>query len=74
MREAARIALCCSHLNSVDNTQALLKTFAWIDPPEGNTSCLVPPHVDREDQLNRKANENQQPAIEIIPGMIQECF
>lgn len=76
MEEAARVALCSSQPNGVDSTQALLKTFAWVEPPEENTFCMVPsvpPHHNRERQLGSKVHENGQPAIEIIPGMWLNC-
>lgn len=76
MEEAARVALCSSQPNGVDSTQALLKTFAWVEPPEENTFCTVPsvpPHHNRERQLGSKVHENGQPAIEIIPGMWLNC-
>lgn len=69
--EAARVAPCSRQLNGVDSTQALLKTFTWVDPPDENTFCMVPtvpPHHNQEQQLGRRVRENQ-PAIKIIPGM-----
>lgn len=72
MEEAAQVALCRSQLNSVDSTQALLKAFAWVEPPDENTFCMVPtvpPHHNREQQVITKVHENDQPAINIIPGM-----
>ncbi|XP_039999183.1 PAS domain-containing serine/threonine-protein kinase [Xiphias gladius] len=66
MEEAAQVAPCSSQLNSADTTQALLKTFAWVEPPEEGDCCRVlaePPHCNLEQQVQKK----QQPAIEIIP-------
>lgn len=74
MEEAARVAVCSSQLDSADTTQALLKTFAWVEPPEEDTFCLVPaktPHHKGSQQLGNKVYANNQPAIEIIPGMMQ---
>ncbi|KAF1383914.1 hypothetical protein PFLUV_G00136780 [Perca fluviatilis] len=72
MEEAARVALCTSQLDGADTTQALLKTFAWVQPSEEETYCLVstePPHHNREQQLASKVHENNQPAINIIPDL-----
>lgn len=74
MEEAAQVALCSSQLDSADSTQALLKTFAWVEPPEEDTFCLVlaePPHHNREQQLGSKVHKNNQPAINVIPGMMR---
>lgn len=74
MEEAAQVALCTSQLDSADTTQALLKTFAWVEPPDEETYCLVsiePPHHNQEQQLGSDIHENNQPTINVIPGMIQ---
>ncbi|XP_076601718.1 PAS domain-containing serine/threonine-protein kinase [Chaetodon auriga] len=70
MEEAAQVALCSSQLDSADSTQALLKTFAWVELSEEDTSSLVPstpPQHTQEQQLSKKVHENDQPAIKIIP-------
>ncbi|GAA6234788.1 PAS domain-containing serine/threonine-protein kinase [Lates japonicus] len=70
MEEAARVAPCCSQLDSADSTQALLKTFAWVEPPEEGNSCRVlpePPHRNTEQQLCSGVQKNNRSAIEIIP-------
>ncbi|KAM3603762.1 uncharacterized protein V6R79_001706 [Siganus canaliculatus] len=41
MDEAAHVALCCSQPDGADSTQALLKTFAWVDHPQEDTSCRI---------------------------------
>ncbi|XP_051261500.1 PAS domain-containing serine/threonine-protein kinase isoform X2 [Dicentrarchus labrax] len=61
MAEAAQVALCSNHLDSVDTTQALLKTYAWVEPPEEDTFCLVttePPRHNRELQLGNTSTQN----------------
>ncbi|XP_036940376.1 PAS domain-containing serine/threonine-protein kinase [Acanthopagrus latus] len=52
MEEAAQVAPCSSQLDSADTTQALLKTFAWVEPPEENTYSLITtgPPQDSQDQ------------------------
>ncbi|XP_041805563.1 PAS domain-containing serine/threonine-protein kinase [Chelmon rostratus] len=70
IEEAAQVAPCSSQLDSADTTQALLKTFAWVELPEEDTSSLVstePPHHSQEQQLGRKVHENHQPPIKVIP-------
>lgn len=72
MEAAAQVALCSSQLDSADTTQALLKTFAWVEHPEEDTFCLVPsepPRHNREQQLGSKFHKNGQPAIKIVPVM-----
>ncbi|XP_037644623.1 PAS domain-containing serine/threonine-protein kinase [Sebastes umbrosus] len=72
MEEAAQVALCISQLDSADSTQALLKTFAWVEPPEEETYCVVPtkpPRHNREQQLGSTVHKNNQPAIKIIPDI-----
>ncbi|XP_042353798.1 PAS domain-containing serine/threonine-protein kinase [Plectropomus leopardus] len=70
MEQAAQVAPCVSQLDSADTTQALLKTFAWVEPPEEETYCLVPDepsHHNQEQQLGSKVHKNNQPTIKIIP-------
>lgn len=67
--EAAEVAIYSSQLNSVDTTQALLKTFAWVDPPEESTFCSKLPHPKPEQQLGSKVHENEHRAIKITPGV-----
>ncbi|XP_042284787.1 PAS domain-containing serine/threonine-protein kinase isoform X1 [Thunnus maccoyii] len=69
MEEAAQVAPCSSHLDSADNTQALLKTFAWVEPPGEDTCCLAPtelPHHIQEQQLGSEVEKNNHPVIEVI--------
>ncbi|XP_028284053.1 PAS domain-containing serine/threonine-protein kinase [Parambassis ranga] len=69
MEEAARVALCSSQLDSED-TQALLRTFAWVEPPEEDTCCLISSelsHHNTELQLGNGAQENNDLVIESIP-------
>lgn len=72
MEEAAQVVPCSSQLDSEDTTQALLKTFAWVEPPEDGTSlCRIlaePPRHKPEQRLHGKGQKNNYPAIEIIPG------
>ncbi|XP_060900547.1 PAS domain-containing serine/threonine-protein kinase isoform X1 [Labrus mixtus] len=41
LEQAAQVAPCSSQPDGADNTQALLKTFTWVDPPEDITFCLL---------------------------------
>lgn len=68
MKEAAQVVLCSSDISSDENTQALLKTFAWVEAAGENTFCTVvspPPH---RQQLGCKAAGHDQPAINVIPS------
>nr|XP_033505741.1 PAS domain-containing serine/threonine-protein kinase isoform X1 [Epinephelus lanceolatus]XP_033505742.1 PAS domain-containing serine/threonine-protein kinase isoform X1 [Epinephelus lanceolatus] len=70
MEQAAQVGLCVTQLDCVDSTQALLKTFAWVEPPEEETYCLVstePPQCNQEQQLGSRVQENNQSDIKIIP-------
>ncbi|XP_070774896.1 PAS domain-containing serine/threonine-protein kinase [Enoplosus armatus] len=61
MEEAAQVALCSSQLDSADTTEALLKTFTWVEPPEEETYCMVPtepPHYNQEQQLGNTPTLN----------------
>uniref|UniRef100_UPI0037E833C0 PAS domain-containing serine/threonine-protein kinase n=1 Tax=Semicossyphus pulcher TaxID=241346 RepID=UPI0037E833C0 len=60
LEQAAQMAPCSSQLGSADTTQALLKTFTWVIPPEEDTFCLVskPPHNNREQQLGYTPSQN----------------
>lgn len=73
MKEAAQVALCSSDANSDENTQALLKTFAWVDAPAENT-CTVVSSPDHRQQLGHKAAENDQPVIKVIPSTFCNSF
>ncbi|CAJ1072138.1 PAS domain-containing serine/threonine-protein kinase isoform X1 [Xyrichtys novacula] len=39
--QAAQVAPCSSQKDSTDTTQALLKTFTWVEPPEEDTFSVV---------------------------------
>nr|XP_020451411.1 PAS domain-containing serine/threonine-protein kinase [Monopterus albus] len=70
MNEAAQVAPCSSQLDSADTTEALLQTFAWVEPPEEDTCCTVvteTPHHDQDQQLSNRFQKNNQPGIEIVP-------
>ncbi|XP_073346626.1 PAS domain-containing serine/threonine-protein kinase isoform X2 [Pagrus major] len=70
MEEAAQVAPCSSQLDSADTTQALLKTFAWVEPPEENTYSLIttePPQHTRDQQHDCKVHENYRSAVKTIP-------
>lgn len=41
MEEAAQVAPCSSELASADNTEALLQTFALVNPLGEDTFCVV---------------------------------
>ncbi|XP_024129601.1 PAS domain-containing serine/threonine-protein kinase isoform X2 [Oryzias melastigma] len=45
LKEAARVAPCSGLLNSAENTQALLRTFTWVEPPEDGSCCSAPTEV-----------------------------
>ncbi|XP_026229459.1 PAS domain-containing serine/threonine-protein kinase isoform X2 [Anabas testudineus] len=69
MMEAAQVAPCSSELDSADTTQALLKTFAWVEPPEDDTCCTViteAPQSNKDQHLNNGLQKNNQPCMEII--------
>lgn len=68
MKEAAQVALCSSDINSDENTQALLKTFAWVEAPGENTFCTVVSSPEHRQQFGRKAAEHHQPVIHVIPS------
>lgn len=73
MEEAAQVAPCSSQLDSADTTQALLKTFAWVEPPEENTYSLIttgPPQDSQDQPHDCKVHENYWSAVKIIPGMM----
>nr|XP_019954514.1 PREDICTED: PAS domain-containing serine/threonine-protein kinase [Paralichthys olivaceus] len=59
MEEAAQVARCNSQLEGADNTQALLKTFAWVEPPEEEegTYCLILPEPSQYDAEQHLCNE-----------------
>ncbi|XP_070701720.1 PAS domain-containing serine/threonine-protein kinase [Pempheris klunzingeri] len=62
MEAAAQIAPCSTELDSADTTQALLKTFAWVEPPEEETFCLVPSepsHHYQEQQLGNTPSQSE---------------
>ncbi|XP_031710858.1 PAS domain-containing serine/threonine-protein kinase [Anarrhichthys ocellatus] len=67
---AARVTLCTSRLDGADSTEALLRTFALVEPPQNETYCLVPsgpPHQNQDQQqLGDEVHRNNQPAIRII--------
>ncbi|XP_026170431.1 PAS domain-containing serine/threonine-protein kinase isoform X2 [Mastacembelus armatus] len=70
MNEAAQVASCSSHLDSADTTEALLKTFTWVEPPDEDICCTVviePPHHDQDKQLNNGVQKNPPPDIKVIP-------
>ncbi|XP_047446412.1 PAS domain-containing serine/threonine-protein kinase isoform X2 [Mugil cephalus] len=70
MEEAAQVAPCCSQLDSADTTQALLKTFAWVEPPDEDTCCLIPTEASLhygEQQPRNEARDDNEAAAEIIP-------
>ncbi|XP_038574117.1 PAS domain-containing serine/threonine-protein kinase isoform X2 [Micropterus salmoides] len=74
MEEAAQVALCSSQTDSTDSTQALLKTFAWVEPPEEDTFCpdpAEPPHHNREQQLGNTPSQNGH-AVGTVGGMVPD--
>ncbi|XP_041849004.1 PAS domain-containing serine/threonine-protein kinase [Melanotaenia boesemani] len=69
MEEAAQLAPCSSQLDSTDTTQALLKTFAWVDPLDED-ACLVPIESslhNKKEHLSDGVQKNNAPAVNIIP-------
>ncbi|KAM7400735.1 hypothetical protein PAMA_005090 [Pampus argenteus] len=70
LEEAAQVALCSGLLDSADTTQALLKTYAWVEPPDEDTCCLAPnesPHHIREQQPGNEVQKNNHLVVEVIP-------
>ncbi|MED6248557.1 hypothetical protein ATANTOWER_001908, partial [Ataeniobius toweri] len=68
VEEAARAAPCGCPLDSADATQALLKTFAWVENADEDTCCLAstePSVQNRDEQLINVIQENITPAIKI---------
>ncbi|MED6271117.1 hypothetical protein CHARACLAT_017089, partial [Characodon lateralis] len=68
VEEAARAAPCVCPLDSADATQALLKTFAWVENADEDTPCLAsaePSVQNRDEQLINVIQENITPAIKI---------
>lgn len=64
------MALCTGQLDAADTTEALLKTFALVEPPEDETYCLVatgPPR--RNQQLGYEVHKSNLPAVRVISGM-----
>lgn len=61
MKEAAQVALYTSDANS-DDTQALLKTFAWVEAPGESTFCTVTSPPEYKQQCAR----SDQPVIKVI--------
>ncbi|KAM9790140.1 PAS domain-containing serine/threonine-protein kinase [Syngnathus typhle] len=42
LKQAAQVVAATSHSSEMgDTTEALLKTFAWVEHPEGDTTCMV---------------------------------
>ncbi|XP_008279427.1 PAS domain-containing serine/threonine-protein kinase [Stegastes partitus] len=69
MEEAAQVAPCSSQLDSADTTQALLQTFAWVEPPGEDTCCLVLPEPsphNRRQQLANGVQKNGASGIQVI--------
>lgn len=72
MEEAAQVAPCCSQIDSVDTTQALLKTFTWVELPDDDACRSVPTepsHQKREQQPGSEVQKKDEPAPENIPGV-----
>lgn len=70
MEEAAQVAPCCSQIDSVDTTQALLKTFTWVELPDDDACRSVPTqpsHQKREQQPGSEVQKKDEPAPENIP-------
>ncbi|XP_017277619.1 PAS domain-containing serine/threonine-protein kinase [Kryptolebias marmoratus] len=70
IEEAAHAAPRSSQVDGADSTQALLKTFAWVEPPDEDTCCVVstePSLHARDEQLGSVAPKNNAPATKIMP-------
>ncbi|XP_061879532.1 PAS domain-containing serine/threonine-protein kinase-like isoform X1 [Entelurus aequoreus] len=65
LEEAAQIAGASSHLETGDTTEALLKTFAWVDHPEEDAACKVSIEKTREQELGCEVKTQRHPIIEI---------
>lgn len=74
MMAAAQVApLSSSELDSADTTQALLKTFAWVEPPEDDACCTVltnPPQCDKNQQFNNGDQRSNQSCMLIISSVM----
>ncbi|XP_074545650.1 PAS domain-containing serine/threonine-protein kinase [Halichoeres trimaculatus] len=70
LEQAAQVAPCSGQLDSPDTTQALLKTFTWVEPPENDTFSVVSTNEQHSSQKQQPAGERRStpPAIRIIPG------
>uniref|UniRef100_A0A3B5RC86 PAS domain-containing serine/threonine-protein kinase n=1 Tax=Xiphophorus maculatus TaxID=8083 RepID=A0A3B5RC86_XIPMA len=70
IEEAARATPGSKPLDSADTTQALLKTFAWVETPDEDTCCLISTessNQNRDKQLLNVIQQNIAPAIKITP-------
>ncbi|KAM9719277.1 PAS domain-containing serine/threonine-protein kinase [Menidia menidia] len=70
MEEAARVAPYCGQLDGVDTTEALLQTFAWVEPPDEDICSLAPretPPPNRAKQLSDVAQKKNASPIDVIP-------
>ncbi|KAM8850242.1 PAS domain-containing serine/threonine-protein kinase isoform 1-T2 [Spinachia spinachia] len=69
MEEAAQVVLCTGQLDVADTTEALLKTFALVEPPDDENYCLVatgPPHRNRDQQLGKDVYRSKPADIRVI--------
>ncbi|PWA25176.1 hypothetical protein CCH79_00005249 [Gambusia affinis] len=70
IEEATRAAPGSKPLDSADTTQALLKTFAWVETPDEDTCCLISTessNQNRDKQLLNVIQQNIAPAVKITP-------
>ncbi|XP_024922045.1 LOW QUALITY PROTEIN: PAS domain-containing serine/threonine-protein kinase [Cynoglossus semilaevis] len=75
MAEAAQVAPCCSHLETTGSTQALLKTFAWVEPPGDDTCCPTvyePGQKDPKQQLCNGTQKSNKPPNPVNIDVITE--
>ncbi|XP_034559226.1 PAS domain-containing serine/threonine-protein kinase isoform X2 [Notolabrus celidotus] len=71
LEQAAQVAPCSNQLDNADTTQALLKTFTMVEPPEEDAFSVVftkPRHCTQEQQSGRKVHKSTLPGIQLIPG------
>nr|XP_057923219.1 PAS domain-containing serine/threonine-protein kinase isoform X2 [Doryrhamphus excisus] len=67
LEEAAQVAGACSQVDTGDTTQALLKTFAWVDHPEEDTTCMLSIERTHEQELGCEIQTNDHPFVADAP-------
>ncbi|XP_034039788.1 PAS domain-containing serine/threonine-protein kinase [Thalassophryne amazonica] len=68
MEEAAQVAPCSSYLDSADTTEALLQTFAFIEPPEEGTPTQDEHGISREGGIFPKMHKHHRTCPSVLEG------